>query len=149
MALFYIVSRYFKRCRPNIALCMCRLNNLQFCPDNHLTACSFWSGGPGGGRGRVRGAGSGIKTPATQFVLTYHAIGKKLDLSQTDCMLPGAHKIHCFYLVKSQQTQNIGITFVQCRTNVEDVGPTLYKCYRNVLCSLGWLSHAPKYYVQV
>ena len=31
------------------------------------------------------------------------------------------------------QTQNICITFVQCRTNVEDVGPMLYKCYTNVL----------------
>ena len=27
--------------------------------------------------------------------------------------------------------------FVQCWTNVEDVGPTLYKCYTNVLCLLG------------
>ena len=36
-----------------------------------------------------------------------------------------------------QQTQNIYITFVQCWTNVEDVGPTLYKCYTNVLCLLG------------
>ena len=24
--------------------------------------------------------------------------------------------------------------FIQCWTNVEDVGPTLYKCYTNVLC---------------
>ena len=31
------------------------------------------------------------------------------------------------------------ITFVQCCTNVEDVGPTLYKCYTNVLCLLEWL----------
>ena len=34
----------------------------------------------------------------------------------------------------TQQTQNICITFIQCRTNVEDVGPTykckmLYKCF--------------------
>ena len=29
------------------------------------------------------------------------------------------------------------ITFVQCWTNVENVGPTLYKCYTNVLCLLG------------
>ena len=29
------------------------------------------------------------------------------------------------------------ITFVQCWTNVEDVGPTLYNCYTNVLCFLG------------
>ena len=35
-----------------------------------------------------------------------------------------------------QQTQSICITFVQCRTNVEDVGPILYKCYTNVLCLL-------------
>ena len=38
----------------------------------------------------------------------------------------------------SQQTQNMCITFVQCWTNVEDDGPTLYKCYTHVLCLLGW-----------
>ena len=27
--------------------------------------------------------------------------------------------------------------FIQCWTNVEDVGPTLYKCYTIVLCLLG------------
>ena len=27
--------------------------------------------------------------------------------------------------------------FMQCWTNVEDVGPTFYKCYTNVLCLLG------------
>ena len=37
----------------------------------------------------------------------------------------------------SRQTQNICITFVHCRTSVEDVGPTLYKCSTNVLCLLG------------
>ena len=36
----------------------------------------------------------------------------------------------------AQQTQNICITFVQRRPNVFDVGPTLYKCYTNVLCLL-------------
>ena len=36
-----------------------------------------------------------------------------------------------------QQTQNICITFIQQRPNVFDVGPTLYKCYTNVLCLLG------------
>ena len=34
-----------------------------------------------------------------------------------------------------QQTQHICITFIQCRTNVFDVGPALYKCYTNVLCT--------------
>ena len=32
--------------------------------------------------------------------------------------------------------QNICITFVRRRPNVFDVGPTLYKCYTNVLCLL-------------
>ena len=41
----------------------------------------------------------------------------------------------------TQQTQHICITFIQCWTNVEDFGPTLYKCYTNVLCLLGRLSH--------
>ena len=36
----------------------------------------------------------------------------------------------------SQQTQNMCITFVQLWPNVLDVGPTLYKCYTNVLCLL-------------
>ena len=34
---------------------------------------------------------------------------------------------------------NICITFVQCRPNVFDVGPALYKCYTNVLCLLGYI----------
>ena len=37
----------------------------------------------------------------------------------------------------TQQTQNICITFVQRQPNVFDVGPTLYKCYTNILCLLG------------
>ena len=40
--------------------------------------------------------------------------------------------------LRSQQTQNICITFIQRRPNVFDVGPTLYKCYTNVLCLLGY-----------
>ena len=40
-------------------------------------------------------------------------------------------------LITSRQTQKICVTFAQCWTNVKDVGPTLYKCYTNVLCLLG------------
>ena len=40
----------------------------------------------------------------------------------------------------TQQAQNICITFVQRRPNVFDVGPTLYKCYTNVLWLLGSLT---------
>ena len=36
----------------------------------------------------------------------------------------------------SQEAQHICITFIQRRPNVFDVGPTLYKCYTNVLCLL-------------
>ena len=43
--------------------------------------------------------------------------------------------------VPTQQTENICITFIQCWTNVEDVGPTLYKCYTSVLCLLGICAH--------
>ena len=37
----------------------------------------------------------------------------------------------------SQQTETIFITFAQRRSNVFDVGPTLQKCYTNVLCLQG------------
>ena len=37
----------------------------------------------------------------------------------------------------AQRAQNICITFAQRRANVFDVGPTLYKCYTNVLCLQG------------
>ena len=43
----------------------------------------------------------------------------------------------------SQQTQNICITVVQCWTNVGDIGSTLYTCYTNVLCLLGYRLYQP------
>ena len=43
------------------------------------------------------------------------------------------------YFSASEQAQNICITFVQRWPNVFDVGPTLYKCYANVLCLLGYV----------
>ena len=57
-----------------------------------------------------------------------------LDCKQTDCITAGISKLVDLKLVlTSQWTQN----FIQCWTNVENVGPTLYKCYTNVLCLLG------------
>ena len=41
------------------------------------------------------------------------------------------------FFLSSQKTQNVCITFIQRRPNVFDVGPTLYKCYTNVLCLPG------------
>ena len=46
----------------------------------------------------------------------------------------------------TQQKQNICIPFVQCWTNVEDVGPTLYKWYTNVLRFLVVLRKESQYY---
>ena len=40
--------------------------------------------------------------------------------------------------VRTQKTQNICITFVQRRSNVFDIVPTLYICYTDVLCLLGY-----------
>ena len=47
-------------------------------------------------------------------------------------------EVSCFPGKATQQTRKICITFIQRRPNVFDVGPTLYKCYTNVLCFLGW-----------
>ena len=62
---------------------------------------------------------------------------------ETGCILP-CEADTAFWLCRSHfmdrilpSKQNICITFVQCWTNVEDVGPTLYKFYTNVLCLLG------------
>ena len=44
-----------------------------------------------------------------------------------------------YFRYTSQKTQNICITILQFWSNVENVGPTMYKCYTNILCSLGYI----------
>ena len=61
---------------------------------------------------------------------------RRMDMS--DWWRHGAPVTSESRIVTSQHTQNMCITIVQCWTNVEDVGPTLYKCYTHVLCLLGW-----------
>ena len=58
----------------------------------------------------------------------FHRLGCQhgIDIDKGDHLLPSEHKI-C-------------ITFVQCWTNVEDVGPTLYKCNTHVSCLQGTTS---------
>ena len=55
------------------------------------------------------------------------------------CPNVGLMLVHCLYTfsMTTQQKQIICITFIQSRPNVFDVGPTLYKCYTNVLRLLG------------
>ena len=48
----------------------------------------------------------------------------------------------------TQEAQNIYIACIQCRHDVEDVGPTLYKCYTNVLCLLGRLLYARVFFCE-
>ena len=40
-------------------------------------------------------------------------------------------------MITTRITIPICITFIQCWTKVEEVGPSFYKCYTNVLCLLG------------
>ena len=61
-----------------------------------------------------------------------------LACKQTDCITAGIWKLldpKSLYW-HSVNTKHL-YDFMQCWTNVENVGPTLYKCYTNVLCLLG------------
>ena len=55
----------------------------------------------------------------------------------SSCQPACMHRARAAFGASSQRTQNICITFIQCRPNVFDVGPTLYECYTNILCLLG------------
>ena len=60
-----------------------------------------------------------------------------LACKQTDCITAGIWKLldpKSLYW-HSVNTKHL-YDFMQCWTNVENVGPTLYKCYTNVLCLL-------------
>ena len=78
------------------------------------------------------------------LIIVYHVI--KVSAQYTVTSFAGADTRVCetpTIITNPQCTsvvpckQNIMcITFLQCRTNVEDVGPTLYRCYTNVICLL-------------
>ena len=79
------------------------------------------------------------------YVLIYVIIW---SLIQTwHCVLIPSHNSSVTQLIFSWTFQahripentNICIAFIQRRPNVSDVGPTLYNCYTNVVCLLGWL----------
>ena len=61
-----------------------------------------------------------------------------LACKQTDCITGGMLKLldPKHVLTCPVNTKHL-YDFMQCWTIVEDVGPTLYKCYTNVLCLLG------------
>ena len=55
-------------------------------------------------------------------------------LAERDILLEKDRQSH--RTIVNWQTKNNCIAFVQCWTNVEDVGPTLYKWYTNLSCLL-------------
>ena len=87
---------------------------------------------------------SGQRLLSSTFYLIELYIGS-LSLCHTfddaDTDRPIAWRQHLFAVLIWQAAilakQNICITFIQRWTNVEDVGPTLYKCFTNVSCLLG------------
>ena len=60
-----------------------------------------------------------------------------LGCKQTDCITAGMSKLVDPKLIywHSVNTEHL-YDFIQCWTNVEDVGPTLYKCY--TMCCVSW-----------
>ena len=65
---------------------------------------------------------------STTLDQTYPSIGcsshVRMGTAEFGFLMPNKHETFC-------------ITFVQSWTNVEDVGPALYKCYANVSCLMG------------
>ena len=82
-------------------------------------------------------------TVVTLFIIIHYLFytkryneGSSAYFKARTCMILKNNLMQFVTISFSQQTQNICITFIQCWTNVEDVGPALYKCYTNVLCFL-------------
>ena len=71
-----------------------------------------------------------------------------LACKQTDCITAGMLKLldPQHVLTCPVNTKHL-YDFMQCWTNVEDVGPTLYKCYTNVLCLLGRRTFSQTLYI--
>ena len=71
-----------------------------------------------------------------------------LACKQTDCITAGMLKLldPKHVLTCPVNTKHL-YDFMQCWTSVEDVGPTLYKCYTNVLCLLGRRTFSQTLYI--
>ena len=77
--------------------------------------------------------------------MSFHRIAKPLAIllscKQTDCITAGISKRVDPMLVPTPSEHSVNTKhlydFIQCWSSVEDVGPTLYEGYTNVLCLLG------------
>ena len=100
---------------------------------------SHWSGAR-----HMTEVGSAIRLMFTQFSATVCLIATTFNQHWviavsnvvTSVLSLWTKLVQCWVMhaMQSQQTHNICITFEQWWTNVEDVGPTLSKCYTIVLC---------------
>ena len=70
-----------------------------------------------------------------------------LACKQTDCITAGMLKLLDPKLYWHPANTKQLYDFMQCWTNVEDVGPALYKCYTNVLCLLGRRTFSQTLYI--
>ena len=70
----------------------------------------------------------------------FHVWLIKLSLLPQHVSMPSGYETYCWHTgdLFPANTKHC-ITFIQRRPNVEDVVPTLYKCYTNVLCLMGCL----------
>ena len=60
-----------------------------------------------------------------------------LGCKQTDCITGVISKLVDPKPILTPVNAKHLYDFIQCWANVEDVGPTMYKCYTNMLCLLG------------
>ena len=70
-----------------------------------------------------------------------------LARKQTDCITTGMSKLSDLKLVLTPSKHNFFHDFIQCWTNVENVGPTLYKFHTNVLCLLSRRTFSQTLYI--
>ena len=70
-----------------------------------------------------------------------------LACKQTDCITAGMSKLADPKLDWHPVNSKHLYDFIQSWTNVEDVGPTLYKCYTIVLCLLGRWTFSQTLYI--
>ena len=70
------------------------------------------------------------------FCIFFYYILSNISLSQRLKLYIHVQNVY-EYVLNKLLNKFVLLLFVQCWTNVEGVGPTLYKCYTNVLCLLG------------
>ena len=80
---------------------------------------------------------SGLKAALIRGDELSHWICQSVVWSHICPFISNGTKYGPIHNTDSQQTPNNCIAFIQRRPNVFAFGPTLYKCYTNIVCLLG------------